>query len=36
MQEWPPEVETFLKTMHMPSGDVVGLDRHASDILRLW
>ncbi|PNW83496.1 hypothetical protein CHLRE_05g241637v5 [Chlamydomonas reinhardtii] len=22
MQEWPPEVETFLKTMHMPSGDV--------------
>lgn len=24
MQEWPPEMEAFLKTMHMPSGDVVG------------
>ncbi len=23
MQEWPPEVEAFLKTMKMPSGDVV-------------
>ncbi|KXZ41654.1 hypothetical protein GPECTOR_340g77 [Gonium pectorale] len=22
MQEWPPEVENFLKTMRMPSGDV--------------
>lgn len=25
MQEWPPEVESFLKAMKMPSGDVVSV-----------
>lgn len=28
MAEWPPEMETFLKNMKMPNGDVVSVLRN--------